>query len=129
MISTSRWTPIRINIDPYLRYEQYNLDLTNAAYAESSFRVYQTRIGLKPVATCSVGAACRSTCTTAAAATIYAWPQSSPYEGNFNSGYALVWQADTLDNLTFPTAAMLAIRPSAMTCRPSVPTRNTSPEP
>ena len=93
-------------IDPYLLYEQYNLDLTNAAYAESSsFRVYQTKLGVEIGRNLQRWGRLSVNLYHGSGRNDLRLGQSSPYEGNFNnSGYALVWQADTLDNLDFPNS-------------------------
>lgn len=91
-------------IDPYLRYEQYNLDLFNDAYGQStSFRVYRTAIGLEAGRNLERWGRLSLGLRYDTGRNDLRFGQPSAYEGSFNnSGYSISWQIDTLDNLNFP---------------------------
>ena len=97
---------IRDSIDPYVKYEQYNLDLANTFYADSaSFRVYRSEIGLEAGRNLEDWGQLSLALYYGAGRNDLRLGQPSPYEGNFTqAGYALRWQTDTLDNLNFPTS-------------------------
>jgi NTE family protein len=95
-------------IDPYIKYEQYNLDLNNTPYANStSFRVHRSTIGVE--AGENLGSWGRI-----AVDLFYGIGQNDfrigeaplpRYEGDFSiGGYAIRWTLDTLDSLYFPTS-------------------------
>ena len=99
-------TDQRYYIDPYVKYEQYNLDLANTFYADSaSFRVYRSEIGLEAGRNLEDWGQLSLALYYGAGRNDLRLGQPSPYEGNFTqAGYALRWQTDTLDNLNFPTS-------------------------
>lgn len=99
-------TDQRYYIDPYVRYEQYNLDLANAAYADgASFRVYRSEIGLEVGRNLEDWGRLSLDLHYGSGRNDLRLGQSSPYEGNFTEGgYSIRWQTDTLDNLNFPTS-------------------------
>ncbi len=93
-------------INPYLRYEQYNLNLSNEDLAQStSFRVHRTEVGLDVGRNLERWGRLSLGLRYGGGRNDLRFGQPSPDEGRFNdSGYSLVWQADTLDNLNFPTS-------------------------
>jgi NTE family protein len=103
-------TDQRYYIDPYVTYEQYNLDLANASYADStSFRVYRSEIGLEVGRNLENWGRLSLDLYYGAGRNDLRLGQPSPYEGNFTEGgYSIRWQADTLDNLNFPTSGYRA---------------------
>ncbi|RUQ37134.1 MAG: patatin [Candidatus Competibacteraceae bacterium] len=100
-------------VDPFVSYQQYDLDLQNDAFLDSSltnrFRVHQFQAGvavgrnLEHWGRLSLGlqySAGRNDLRSGLAFS---------YEGDFNdTGYFIRWQADTLDNLNFPTSGYSA---------------------
>jgi len=107
-------------IDPYLGYEQYNLELFSNSYGQSAgFRVHQSKIGvdigrnLEKWGRLSLGLYYHS------GHNDLRLGQPSNYEGRFDeAGYSLRWQADTLDNINFPNSGYV----SALTFRDSLTT-------
>jgi NTE family protein len=93
-------------INPYLRYERYNLDLLNDAYGQStSFRVHRTQIGFDVGRNLERWGRLSLGLSYSGGENELRIGQPSDQEGSFNdSGYSLRWQADTLDNLNFPTS-------------------------
>ena len=93
-------------INPYLRYERYNLDLFNEAYGQStSFRVRRTQIGLDVGRNLERWGRLSLGLGYSSGENELRIGQPSGYEGRFNdSGYSISWQMDTLDNLNFPTS-------------------------
>jgi len=93
-------------INPYLRYERYNLDLFNEADGQStSFRVRRTQIGLEVGRNLERWGRLSLGLGYSGGENELRIGQPSGYEGRFNdSGYAIRWQMDTLDNLNFPTS-------------------------
>jgi NTE family protein len=99
-------TDQRYYIDPYVKYEQYNFDLTNASYADgSSFRVYRSEVGLEVGRNLEDWGRLSFALQYGAGRNDLRLGQPSPYEGSFTqAGYVIRWQTDTLDNLNFPTS-------------------------
>jgi NTE family protein len=93
-------------IDPYLRYEQYNLDLFNGVYGESSsFRVYRNEVGLNIGRNLERWGRLSLGLRYAHGRNDLRLGQPSDYEGRFDDGgYSLRWEADTLDNISFPNS-------------------------
>jgi len=93
-------------INPYLRYERYNLDLFNDADGQStSFRVRRTQIGLDVGRNLERWGRLSLGLSYSSGENELRIGQPSGYEGRFNdSGYSISWQMDTLDNLNFPTS-------------------------
>ena len=94
-------------LNPYLRYEQYNLDLFNEAYGENaSVRVDRTEVGLLAGRNLERWGRVVLGLRYGSGRNDLRFGQPSPdYEGNFtDGGYSLGWQADTLDNIDFPTS-------------------------
>ncbi|MBK7543892.1 MAG: patatin-like phospholipase family protein [Candidatus Competibacteraceae bacterium] len=93
-------------LNPYLKYEQYNLDVFNDPYAASSgFRVYRSEIGLEAGRNLGSWGRLAFGVFYGAGRNDLRLGQPSAYEGNFNAGgYSLRWTVDTLDNLNFPTS-------------------------
>ncbi len=100
----------RYYLDPYLKYEQYNLDLSNSRYADStSFRVYRSEIGLEAGRNLENWGRLSFGLYYGAGRNDLRLGQPSSYEGNFSDGgYSIRWAMDTLDNLNFPTSGYFA---------------------
>lgn len=93
-------------INPYAKYEQYNLDVINTAYAvNTSFRIRRAELGLE------IGRNLQNW-GQLAFGVFYGSGHNdirlgllSDEEGDFSTGgYSLRLTADTLDNLNFPTS-------------------------
>ena len=93
-------------INPYLRYEQYNLDLLNKAYGEnSSFRIHRTEIGLEAGRNLERWGRWVLGLHYGSGSNDLRLGQTSDYEGRFkDGGYSLRWEMDTLDNINFPNS-------------------------
>ncbi len=96
----------RYYVDPYVQYEQYNLELANAAYADStSFRIYRSEIGLEVGRNLDNWGRLSLGLNYGTGRNDLRLGQPSLYEGDFTEGgYSIRWQTDTLDNLNFPTS-------------------------
>ncbi|MBL8251588.1 MAG: patatin-like phospholipase family protein [Candidatus Competibacter sp.] len=104
-------------VNPYLKYEQYNLDLNNEDFATSTgFRVYRSEVGLEVGRNLEHWGRVTFGLFYGAGRNDFRLGQPSAYEGGFNAGgYSIRWIADTLDNLSFPTsgdAVNLSLRDS-----------------
>ncbi|MBL8258682.1 MAG: patatin-like phospholipase family protein [Candidatus Competibacteraceae bacterium] len=93
-------------VNPYFKYEQYNLDLSNETFAISTgFRVYRSEIGLEVGRNLDHWGRLAFGLYRGAGRNDFRLGQPSAYEGAFNTGgYSLRWTVDTLDNLSFPTS-------------------------
>ena len=92
-------------INPYLRYERYDLNLLdNTDGQRASFRVHRTQIGLDAGRNLERWGRLSLGVNYSSGKNDLLIGAPSDYEGSFNdSGYVIRWQADTLDNLNFPT--------------------------
>lgn len=100
----------RYYIDPYLQYEQYNLDLSNDFHdVNTSFRIHRSEVGLEMGRNFDNWGRLSASVFYGGGRKDFRLGQPSFHEGSFNSGgYALRWQTDTLDNLNFPTSGTYA---------------------
>ena len=98
----------RYFIDPYIKYEQYNLDLTNTSFATStSFRVHSSEIGLEAGKNLGSWGRLSLDVFYGAGRNDFRLGEAPlpGYEGDFNTGgYSVRWVVDTLDSLYFPTS-------------------------
>lgn len=93
-------------LNPYFKYEQYNLDLSNEDFAISTgFRVYRSEIGIEVGRNLEHWGRLAFGLFYGAGRNDFRLGQASAHEGAFNTGgYSIRWTADTLDNLSFPTS-------------------------
>ncbi len=93
-------------IDPYLRYERYDLNLFSDLDGQGvGFRVHRGQIGLEAGRNLERWGRLTLGVNYSSGKNDRRIGQPSDQEGDFNdSGYVLRWQADTLDNLNFPTS-------------------------
>ena len=103
-------------INPYLRYERYDLNLLdNTDGQRASFRVHRTQIGLDAGRNLERWGRLSLGVNYSSGKNDLLIGAPSDYEGSFNdSGYVIRWQADTLDNLNFPTTGYSGNLTSAM---------------
>ncbi len=118
-------------VDPYLSYQQYDLDVQNDTQGQSTtnrFRVRQFQAGvevgrnLQHWGRFSLGLHYRAGSNDLRIGQSYSFPENYSVcrqdpleegsylcsEGSFNdSGYSIRWAADTLDSLNFPTSGYL----------------------
>ena len=98
-------------IDPYLSYQQYNLDLQDkiSAAASSSYRVREAGLGLELGRNLEHWGRLSLGLHYSTGRNDLRFGPSSADEGEFNnSGYSLRLAADTLDSLNFPTSGYFA---------------------
>ena len=98
-------------LDPYLSYQQYNLDLQNedSISTSASFRVREVGAGIELGRNLAHWGRLSVGLHYSAGNNDLRFGRSSIYEGAFNdSGYSLRWAADTLDSLNFPTSGYFA---------------------
>lgn len=94
-------------VNPYLRYERYNLFLTQAADDFSTeYRVTRTTVGVEAGRNLDRWGRLALDLSFSTGRNQFRRGQRSPAdEGNFNSGsYSISWVKDTLDSLDFPTS-------------------------
>lgn len=95
-------------IDPYLKYEQYNLDISNTPYANStSFRIHRSTLGLETGKNLGSWGRLALDFFYGGGQNDFRLGEAPParYEGDFKTGgYAVRWTLDTLDSLYFPTS-------------------------
>ncbi|MCC6134571.1 MAG: patatin-like phospholipase family protein [Candidatus Contendobacter sp.] len=114
-LETDFYQPLNANqtyyIDPYLSYQQYNLDLqdTISAVDSSSYRVREVGLGLELGRNLEHWGQVSLGLHYSAGRNDLRFGPSSADEGEFNnSGYSLRFAVDTLDNLNFPTSGSFA---------------------
>jgi NTE family protein len=100
-------------IDPFLSYQQYDLDMQNDPPAQSTstrFRVRQVQAGMEVGRNLEHWGRLSLGLHYNVGSNDLQIGQSSPEEeGDFNdSGYSIRWAADTLDSLNFPTSGYFA---------------------
>jgi NTE family protein len=98
-------------IDPYLSYQQYNLDLQDRTSAadSSSYRVREAGLGLELGRNLEHWGRLSLGLHYSTGRNDLRFGPSSADEGEFNnSGYSLRLAADTLDSLNFPTSGYFA---------------------
>jgi NTE family protein len=99
-------------IDPFLNYQQYDLDIQSdrqAQIAETRFRVRQAQAGVEAGRNLGHWGRLSLGLHYSAGSNDLQIGQPSDFEGDFNnSGYSIRWAADTLDSLNFPTSGYLA---------------------
>lgn len=109
-LETDFYQPLNENqeyyIDPYLGYQQYDLDISNESSRERTrFRVRQAQIGVEVGRNLARWGRLSLGLHYNAGKNELRIGQSSADEGDFNdSGYSIRWAADTLDSLNFPTS-------------------------
>lgn len=98
-------------INPYLSYQQYNLDLFNDSNEDNaSFRVYRANIGMELGRNLEHWGRLSLGLRYGPGKNDLRFGQASIRERNLNEGdfddggYSIRWVADTLDNLNFPTS-------------------------
>ncbi len=94
-------------VNPYLRYERYNLFLTQAADDFSTeYRVTRTTVGVEAGRNLDRWGRLSLDLNYSTGRNEFRRGQRSPAdEGNFDSGsYSISWVKDTLDSLDFPTS-------------------------
>lgn len=93
-------------IDPYLRYEQYNLDLFEGTNQKSaSFRVHRTEVGVEIGRNLARSGRWVAGLHYGTGSNDSRIGQSSVSEDRFHdAGYSLRWEMDTLDNISFPNS-------------------------
>ena len=95
-------------VDPYLSYQQYDLDLQSDLHAQSAstrFRVRQSQAGVEVGRNLEHWGRLSLGLHYSAGSNDLRIGQPSPEEGDFNdSGYSIQWAADTLDSLNSPTS-------------------------
>ncbi|MCP5196649.1 MAG: patatin-like phospholipase family protein [Gammaproteobacteria bacterium] len=97
-------------VDPYLNYEQYNLELFDNSYGQgASFRVYQNEIGMNIGRNLEHWGRLSLGLYYAHGRNDLRFGQPFSYEGRFDEvGYTLRWEADTLDNINFPNSGYVS---------------------
>ncbi len=95
----------RYYINPFLSYEQYNLELQNQTVGEGTgFRVRQFQSGIEAGRNLDNWGRMSLRLFYSAGKNSRRLGIPSPYEGDFNdSGYSISLAADTLDSINFPT--------------------------
>jgi NTE family protein len=94
-------------INPYLRYERYDLSLTQAADGSSAeYRVNRTALGVEAGRNLERWGRLALGLDYSAGSTSFRRGQRSPAdEGSFDGGgFSLSWTKDTLDSVDFPTS-------------------------
>lgn len=93
-------------INPYLRYEQYNLDLYNSSYdLNTGFRIYRSEMGVEIGKNLANWGRLSAGLFYGVGRNDFRLGKPSAYANSFDSGgYLVRWQTDTLDSLNFPTA-------------------------
>jgi NTE family protein len=93
-------------INPYLKYEQYNLDLFNPSYdLNTGFRIYRSEIGLEIGKNFANWGRLSAGLFYGVGRNDFRLGKPTVYASSFdNGGYLVRWQTDTLDSLNFPTS-------------------------
>ncbi len=113
-LETDFYQPLNVDqtyyLDPYLNYQQYDLDLQNDSSTESTrFRVRQVQMGVEAGRNLERWGRLSLGLHYSAGSNDLLIGQSSAYEGNFNdSGYSIRWTVDTVNTLDFPTSGYFA---------------------